>query len=158
MYGINLPAALMASAFAVWAAGADDTKKPGTFQLPGMYTFKSGERDGKAIPPDHLAGAMVRFTETEVIGTDKDQKHIFSAKYTLDTTPKPWTVKMTSESPKKVEASGLLEKRGDELWLIYNLPGGKPPTEFKTGENQQMFVLVQQTKETDANTGAAPKK
>jgi hypothetical protein len=49
---------------------------------------------------------------------------------------------MVSLEPKKGEtADGLIERKGDTVTLIYALPGGKAPTEFKTNEKQQMFTL-----------------
>jgi hypothetical protein len=36
---------------------------------------------------------------------------------------------------------GLIASEGETVKLIYALPGGKAPTEFKTAEKQQMFVL-----------------
>ena len=41
-----------------------------------------------------------------------------------------------------VISKGLIEPEGDRIKLIYALPNGQPPTDFKTGERQQMFVLV----------------
>jgi hypothetical protein len=38
-------------------------------------------------------------------------------------------------------ATGLVKKEGDTITLIYALPGGAAPTEFKTKAKQQMFVM-----------------
>ena len=43
-------------------------------------------------------------------------------------------------------AKGLIEKKGDTVKLIYALPGGETPTEFKTKEKQLMFVLKNERK------------
>ena len=48
---------------------------------------------------------------------------------------------MRSTAPKEAEAVGLVKREGDTVTLIYALPGGKPPTEFKTQERQNLFVL-----------------
>lgn len=109
--------------------------------LIGGYTIVSGERDGKAIDPSHVQGATVRFTGDEVIGTDKDRKQLFVAKYELSTRSTPWKITMTSTAPASGNASGLVEKKGDTLRVVYNLPGGAAPTEFKAGEKQHLFVL-----------------
>ena len=44
--------------------------------------------------------------------------------------------------------TGLIKKEGDTIVLIYALPGGKEPTEFKTkkGDKQQMFWLENKKK------------
>jgi uncharacterized protein (TIGR03067 family) len=128
----------------------DEPKAAG--QLDGGYTIVSGERDGKPIPEDEIKGALVRFTLGEVVGTDKDRKEFFAATYTVDTKKKPWTINMKSIAPTKPDvtggapkdgatATGLVKKEGDTLTLIYALPGGDAPTEFKTKAKQQMFVL-----------------
>ena len=38
-------------------------------------------------------------------------------------------------------ARGLVKKEGDTLHLIYALPAGEIPAEFKTREKQLMFVM-----------------
>ena len=50
---------------------------------------------------------------------------------------------MTSklETKEDAVAKGLIEKDGDTVRLIYALPDGQTPTEFKTGEKQLMFVM-----------------
>ncbi len=121
--------------------GAAHADKAAAAKLEGGYTIVAGEENGEPVPGPRIQGALVRFTAEEVIGTDKDKKQIFVAKYTLDTSSKPWKISMTSTAPKEGKAVGLVEKNGDEIKLIYNLPGGEPPTQFKTKPNQQMFVL-----------------
>ncbi len=85
-----------------------------------------------------------------MIGIDKDHKNVFTTTYTLDTTKTPWkiemkTIKITksdaTEVPQDMQAKGLIKKDGGTLTIIYALPGGEDPTEFKTKEKQQMFVL-----------------
>jgi uncharacterized protein (TIGR03067 family) len=131
-------------------------EKKAIASLEGSYTIVSGERDRKAIPEAEIKGAMVRFGDGKVVGTDKDKKEFFAATYTLDATKKPWKIDMktvaatkpdASERPKEMKASGLIKKEGDTLTLIYALPGGEDPTEFATKEKQQMFVLKQYTPE-----------
>lgn len=127
-------------------------EKTGATALDGGYTIVSGERDGKAIPEAEIKGAIVRFARGKVVGTDKDRKEFFAATYTLDVTKKPWKIDMTSVAPAVndvngnapkdgVKATGLVKKDGQTLTLIYALPGGEAPTEFKTKAKQQMFVL-----------------
>ena len=68
----------------------------------------------------------------------------FGATYTLDTSKSPWVIHMTSTAPTEGQkADGLIEKKGNEIRLIYALPGrgASAPTEFKTQKGQQMFVL-----------------
>ena len=49
---------------------------------------------------------------------------------------------MLSTVPSKGQhADGLIAVDDDKLKLIYALPDGKMPVEFKTGDQQLMFVL-----------------
>jgi len=109
--------------------------------LEGGYTLVSGEKDGKPIPEERIKGGIVRFTGDKITGTDKDKKEFFAANYTLDTAKKPWVIQMKSTSPKEADATGLVKKEGDTITIIYALPGGEAPKEFKTGAKQHMFVL-----------------
>lgn len=137
---LSAAALVCAAAWFVAPAGADD--KDGAMRLKGGYTIVSGERDGKPIPAGEIKGTTVRFTEDEIIVADKDDKHIYVAKYTLDPAKKPCVIKMIATAPKSgEEATGLIEKTGDTVKIIYNLPGGKAPDDFKTDEKQQLFVL-----------------
>jgi len=133
------------------APPAADGKKA-VASLEGAYTIVSGERDGKAIPEAEIKGAVVRFTDGKIVGTDKDRKEFFAATYAVDAAKKPWKIDMKSIAPAKaspggdapkdgMKASGLIKKEGDTLTIIYALPGGETPTAFKTKEKQQMFVL-----------------
>jgi uncharacterized protein (TIGR03067 family) len=118
---------------------ADPAKLAG--MIEGGYTIASGEEEGKAIPAERLKGAVVRITDGKIVGTDKDRKEFFAATYKLDTTKKPWKIDMKSIEPKEAATTGLVKKEGDTLTIIYALPGGDAPTEFKTKAKQQMFVL-----------------
>lgn len=117
-----------------------DPKKAAA-SLEGGYTIVSGEKAGKAIPEAEIQGSVVRFTGDKILGTDKDKKEFFSATYTLDPSKTPWAIEMTSQQPKEAKASGLIKKEGDTITIVYALPGGAAPKEFKTREGQQLFVL-----------------
>lgn len=130
---------------------ADDTKKPdekdAALKLEGGYTLVSGERDGKAIPEEKIKGGIVKFTGDSIVATDKDKKEFFAAKYKLDTSSKPYKIWMKSTVPAAGETTGLVEKDGDTIKIVYALPGGKEPTEMKAGEKQHLFVLKNMNKE-----------
>jgi uncharacterized protein (TIGR03067 family) len=135
------------TAFAVpsLVLGDDKTTKP--TRLDGTYTIVSGEHGGKAIPEADLKGSVVTFTGDRIVGTDKDRKEFFAATFMVDTTSKPMKIVMTSTAPKPGEkAAGVIEIDGDVVKLAYNLPGGEPPTGFKTGEKQHLFVLKKMAK------------
>ena len=135
-------AALLAAAAVVTSAVADDKAgKGGPTAIDGGYTIVSGERDGKALPEDHYRGSVVKIAGGKITGTDRDKKEFFAADFTLDTTKTPHVIRMRSTAPKAADATGLVKKDGDAVTLIYALPGGPAPTEFKTKEGQLMFVL-----------------
>ena len=121
-------------------------EKDDASKLEGTYTIVSGEEGGKSIPPERIEGSLVKFTADKITGTDKDRKEFFAATYKLDTSKKPYRIRMKSTTPKEHETVGLVEKKGETLRIIYALPGGPEPTEFKTKEGQQMFVLKPQGK------------
>lgn len=146
--------ALAFSLAALSAAQADDEKNPGkadAAKLEGTYTIVGGEDEGRKVDPSRYQGSIVKITKTRFIGTDKDRKEFFAADYTIDTSKKPWGVTMKSTSPKEHETRGLIKKEGDTVTIVYALPGGEPPTEFKTKEKQHLFVLkpVRDTKPRD---------
>lgn len=134
-------------------ATAEDKTKPGDKPpaLNGTYTIVSGEENGKAIPKERIEGALVVFTDKTVVGTDKDKKEFFSSTYTVDSSKTPWVITMTDASrgakpddkkpAEKQSATGLIKVDGEMVTVIYALPGGKAPTEFKTADMQQMFVM-----------------
>jgi uncharacterized protein (TIGR03067 family) len=109
----------------------------------GTYTIVSGERSGEKLTAEDVAGQKVEITADEIIGADKDDKKTYVAAYKLSTKKRPYRIDMTSEDPngKKLDSQGLIQKEGDTVRIIYALPGGEAPTEFKTKDNQQMFVL-----------------
>jgi len=112
-------------------------------ELAGGYTIESGEKFGVPEPEERIKGSTVRITEDRVVVTDKDKKEVYGMSYVLDTATKPWKITMTAKlGPSEgTVAKGLIEKKGDTVRLIYALPGGEMPTDFKTGEKQLMFVM-----------------
>ena len=69
---------------------------------------------------------------------------MFPSTYTLETKQKPWHVTMISTQISPTWARlqrDNASKRSKQDTLIYALPKGQPPTSFKAGEQQQMFVM-----------------
>ncbi len=114
--------------------------------LVGCYTITSGEKEGEKEPEERIKGTTVTFTKETVIVADKDKKEIYSAKYELDTKTTPCQITMTSEVKGSAGeiARGLIQQDKDDdsvVRLIYALPTGEVPKEFKTKEKQLMFVM-----------------
>jgi uncharacterized protein (TIGR03067 family) len=109
--------------------------------VEGGYTIAAVERDGKSRPPSEFKDAIVRVTGGRVVGTDRDRTELLVASYTLNTAKTPWAIEMKLYGDKGETLSGLVKKENNVLTIIYALPGGEAPKEFKTKANQQMFVL-----------------
>jgi len=119
-------------------------------ELVGVYTIQAEERNGKQISEEHYKDVIVRIATNAITTYDKDKKEVFAATYTLDTGKKPWRLKMKATiSPRGgvgEVSDGLIEKDGDIVRLIYALPKGPVPDEFKTVVGQQMFALKRMSK------------
>jgi uncharacterized protein (TIGR03067 family) len=135
---------MIATTLAIAAAPtsrADDLKAA---DLVGGYEIVSGEKFGIQEPEERIKGSTVRFTADRVVVMDKEEKEVYGATYELkpgehDAAKIVMTSKL-SDMPDQV-ALGLVEKKGDEVRLIYAIPGGEAPREFKTKDKQLMFVL-----------------
>ena len=96
----------------------------------------------------------MRITGDSIVVADKDDKEIYVAKYTLDTTKTPIGIKMTEtggpRGRKGQKAVGMIARDGDTVKLCYCYEGGIVPSEFKTkaGEKQLCFVMKRKDKDT----------
>ena len=128
-------------------------KKTTAESLVGRYTIRSGEKEGTKEPEERIKGTTVTFTKETVIVADKDKKEIYSASYKLDTTTTPPQITMTSrvkDSAGEI-ARGLIQQDKDDdnvVRLVYALPTGEIPTEFKTKEKQLMFVMKKESSDS----------
>lgn len=138
----GLAAALLIALQAVETSSKSGSKLTPA-ELVGGYTIVGGEKFGQKEPEDRINGTTVRFTEDRVVVTDKDKKEVYGATYKLEPGEKSCRIVMTSKlaNEEGQVARGLIEKDGDTVRLIYALPGGEDPTEFKTKERQLMFEL-----------------
>lgn len=111
--------------------------------LIGEYRIVSGERNGAPIDQNELKDAAVYINDKTIIVYDKERKEMFASTYTLETNQKPWHVTLISTKAPDVGATakGLVESDQNKVKLIYALPNGQPPTTFRAGEQQQMFVM-----------------
>jgi uncharacterized protein (TIGR03067 family) len=131
------------------------TDEPKSTQLVGVYRIISGERNGTPISPEELDQATVTISRDTIAAYDKERKETFAAAYTIETERSPWQITMTStKAPETgVVSKGLVQADQEQVKLIYALPNGQAPTEFKTGEQQQMFVLGKTGQGTKAGSG-----
>jgi uncharacterized protein (TIGR03067 family) len=145
---MNLIAALtLAASGLLGQAQADEPKKTADLHgLAGDYQITTGERDGKPIAADRLKDITIRIAANAITTFDKDNNEVYAATYQLDPSQTPWRITMTAtitpmNAGKGETAQGLVQVAGDEVKLIYALPGGAAPKEFEAGEKQQMFIL-----------------
>lgn len=112
--------------------------------LTGEYRIIGGERSGAPIDQNELNNAAIIISDTTIIAYDKERKEMFAATYTLETTHTPWQITMISTKAPEVGqvAKGLIRAEQDKIKLVYALPNGQTPTDFRAGEQQQMFVLA----------------
>jgi uncharacterized protein (TIGR03067 family) len=117
-------------------------------ELVGEYTVIRGEKFGRPIPRERVYGTSVRFTDDTITVVDAQDQEMYGATYQLDTDQTPWHIVMTAtNAPNSGDvAQGLIEKDGDMVRLIYSLPGAEPPTDFRTGPKQLLFVMENQNK------------
>jgi uncharacterized protein (TIGR03067 family) len=133
------------------ATPADDKPKVNDAGAPagliGGYTIVAGEKYGEKIPADQIKGTTVRIAEDGIVVLDKEKKEVYAQTYTIDSDSKPWKITMKSKitpftkDKEEPVAKGLIEKDGDTVRLIYAIPGGETPTEFKTKDKQLMFEM-----------------
>jgi uncharacterized protein (TIGR03067 family) len=117
---------------------------PKVANLTGEYRIISGERNGALIDQKELSDATITIRDKTITAYDKERKETFAATYTLETKQTPWEITMISTKAPEVGviAKGLIEIKQNSVKLIYALPNGQPPTDFKAGQQQQMFDMV----------------
>ena len=147
----------LATAFPFAASAQDSKAKPtasgAPVDLSGGYTSVSGDKYGEKEPAERVEGTTVIIAEDGIVVRDKDKKEIYAQTYKIDTATTPWTIVLKSKITPYTEkgagesiAKGLIQKDGDTVKLIYALPGGEMPVEFKTKDKQLMFVMKNEKK------------
>lgn len=122
---------------------ADDEKMMLTpAKLEGTYRIVKGEEYGGNPPKENVKDTTCKFSKDRITSYDAGNNEVYVQTYKLDASSKPTKLMMTSVKPKAdLEVKGLIKMEGDMLTLIYALPGGEAPTEFKTGAKQLMFTM-----------------
>ena len=123
---------------------SDDKKTDMTAEkLVGTYQIVKGEEYGGKPPKEDVTKVTVKFTKDRITAFDGNNKELYVQTYKLDPSKKPMGIMMTNVKPSEgMKAKGLIEVEGDTLKLIYALPGGEMPTEFKTKAKQLMFEMT----------------
>lgn len=128
--------ALLASfSQAVWA---DD---PHRDALEGVWLPSSAELGGKAFPDEVRKSIRLEIKDngyTVTVGGELDR-----GTCKLDPSTKPKALDITgTEGPNKGKTiPAIYERDGDTLRVCYDLSGKSRPTEFKTAEGTQLFLV-----------------
>jgi len=154
--GDTVTRALFAILFAAGLAlvGSGQEKKPEEKKPPvkpepfapgfiqGEYAITSGTRDGISLDADLFRDVIVRVTGDRIVATKRDRSELLNTAYKLDTTKFPWSVDLTMTAPKEGKTTGLATRAGDELTLVYSLPGEEAPKDvIKIEKGQTMLVM-----------------
>lgn len=110
----------------------------------GTYVATAGSRDGKPLTEEQIKGVTFRFDADKMVITDRSGKEIHKCTHTIDKSATPWKINMKmqdSSGGTDKTAVGLIQRDGETVSIIYPLAGGETPTEFKTKEKQEMYVL-----------------
>lgn len=144
-------ASLALAAFA--STSSAEEKAASDSRLLGVFKIVGGEKSGEKIPGEQLQDVTVRIAENALTTFDRDKKQIYAATYKLDKSQKPWKIALTAtlapeantgqvgEKNADAKSEGLISVEGDTVKLIYALPGGDAPKDFKTAAEQQLFIL-----------------
>jgi uncharacterized protein (TIGR03067 family) len=129
-------AVMVSSSSAVWSA---DTKDQDT--LAGTWLASAAELGGQKFPGDVSKIKLVikddKYTVT--VGMQADEGTI-----KLNPTAKPKALDITGTAgPNKGKTIlAIYERNGDTLRICYDLSGKSRPTEFKTKEGTQLFLVT----------------
>jgi uncharacterized protein (TIGR03067 family) len=132
-------AAALVLGVATFAGAQGQPDKP---KLEGMWIATAGEHNGQKLPENMVEGVTFRVNGDKIVAATKDTKEFINATFVLNAEKKPCeiTMKLTGSNEGK-SLEGLVERKGDEVKIIYALLGGEKPTEFKTKDKQVMYTL-----------------
>lgn len=129
-------------------ATAADPKAPGP--LDGTWVPSAAEVGGKALP-DEVRKAMKLVVKgddyTVTVGKQTDKGTV---KMNAKAKPKEVDVTGTDGPNKGKTFPAIFERDGDTLRICYDLSGKARPTEFKSPEGTQTFLVTYQRADDDA--------
>lgn len=160
IFGFTLAAVLATAAITVAADTPSEKKACESEKFIGTYRIVSGEKDGEAIPKERLREIKVVIRKEAILTYDREDNVLYAASYTLTPAEKACHIAMKSTRPpgEGVSASGLLGEVEGRVKLIYALPDGEAPREFKTGRNQMLFVMQKTESDTDIEEAETAEK
>jgi len=129
--------ALMVCPLAVWAADPKDNDS-----IQGTWLPSAAELGGKMFPEDLRKSMKLvvkdgDYTVTVEKGTDKG-----TVKLNPKAKPKEIDITGTDGPNKGKTFLAIYERDGDTLRICYDLSGKSRPTEFKSTEGTQLFLVT----------------
>lgn len=121
---------------AAWSGDAkDDT-------LEGTWLPSSAELGGKKFP-DEVRKAMKLLIRGDkyTVTVEKEGFDEGTVKLKPSAKPKAMDITGTKGANKGKKILAIYEHKGDTLRICYDLSGKKRPTEFKTSEGTQLFLV-----------------
>jgi len=138
-YGLLLAVAV---ALALSSPSPGDDAKDDAKKIQGTWLPKSAELAGKPLPDEvrkSIKLVLKGDTYTATVGTEPDK-----GTFKLDPSAKPRAIDITgTDGPNKGKTfPAIYELTDDTLTVCYNLGGKDRPTEFKTKEGTQLFLVT----------------
>jgi uncharacterized protein (TIGR03067 family) len=132
----------VAVALALSSPSTCDDAKDDAKKIQGTWVPMSGELAGKPFPDETLKTIKLVITEGKykaTVGTESDE-----GTFMLDPAAKPKAMDVTGNGgPNKGKTiPAVYELTDDTLTVCYNLGGKDRPTEFKTKEGTQLFLVT----------------
>lgn len=112
----------------------------------GTYRIASAERDGTALDMSKFRDMKVVISDDAITVFDANSSVLYTASYQINGSTVPIGITLVATITANgtlngIPARGLIERTGETIRLIYALPGGEAPIEFKSGPKQNLFVL-----------------
>ena len=109
--------------------------------MEGEWTPATGELGGKPFPDETLKTIKLVLKDDTYTVTVGDKVDRGTVKLDASKTPKTMDITGTEGPNKDKTFVAIYELSGDTLKVCYNLTGTERPTEFKTKEGTQQFLV-----------------
>ena len=137
----HLTIAVAASTLALPLAMADDAKA-----MIGTWKAKKVELAGKAMPDAFTKSITLKVTSKgyEVYANGNPTPDVGTVVVDEKSKPKGMTIKSSKGPNAGKTIPTIYELKGDTMRVCYDLSGAKRPTEFKSKEGTQLFLVTYQ--------------
>jgi uncharacterized protein (TIGR03067 family) len=119
-------------------AWSDDAKDD---SLDGTWLPASAALAGKMFPDEVRKSIKLVIKDDNYTATVGEQREEGTFKVMASATPKAMDITPTTGPNKGKKILAIYEHKGDTLRVCYDLSGKNRPTEFKTSEGTQLFLV-----------------